>query len=384
MPTMYRRSLTLPKTSFFLFGPRATGKTTWLRQVLPAAHWWDLVPSESFVRYLREPSLFRREVEALPAGGWVVVDEVQKVPALLDEVQALISAHGKRHRFALSGSSARKLRRLDANLLAGRVVNRGFFPLTMAEAGFAVPIDEILRTGLLPGVRADPDAAEDVLEAYAANYVHQEIQQEALTKDVPGFARFLRVAALLNGQAVSASNVANEAAVARTTVQRYFQILVDTLIGVMVPAWQPRLRVREVAHPRFYFFDPGVARAVAGQMRVPVQAQERGALLETWVLHELRAHMQFAQTGGEVQWYRTGAGAEVDFVWRGPRHAIGIEVKASERWRGESGAVLRELVAAKKIRKAVAVYLGDRVLDDGGILVLPAQRFAERLGELLA
>ena len=381
---MYRRSLTLPKTSFFLFGPRATGKTTWLRQVLPAAHWWDLVPSESFVRYLREPSLFRREVEALPAGGWVVVDEVQKVPALLDEVQALISAHGKRHRFALSGSSARKLRRLDANLLAGRVVNRGFFPLTMAEAGFAVPIDEILRTGLLPGVRADPDAAEDVLEAYAANYVHQEIQQEALTKDVPGFARFLRVAALLNGQAVSASNVANEAAVARTTVQRYFQILVDTLIGVMVPAWQPRLRVREVAHPRFYFFDPGVARAVAGQMRVPVQAQERGALLETWVLHELRAHMQFAQTGGEVQWYRTGAGAEVDFVWRGPRHAIGIEVKASERWRGESGAVLRELVAAKKIRKAVAVYLGDRVLDDGGILVLPAQRFAERLGELLA
>lgn len=380
---MYRRSLTLPKTSFFLFGPRATGKTTWLRQVLPDAHWWDLVPSESFVRYLREPSLFRREVEALPAGGWVVVDEVQKVPALLDEVQALISAHGKRHRFALSGSSARKLRRLDANLLAGRVVNRGFFPLTMAEAGFAVPIDEILRTGLLPGVRADPDAAEDVLEAYAANYVHQEIQQEALTKDLPGFARFLRVAALLNGQAVSASNVANEAAVARTTVQRYFQILVDTLIGAMVPAWQPRLKVREVAHPRFYFFDPGVARAVAGQMRVPVQAQERGALLETWVLHELRAHMQFAQTGGEVQWYRTGAGVEVDFVWRGPRHAIGIEVKASERWRGESGTVLRELVAAKKIRKAVAVYLGDRVLDDGGVLVLPAQRFAERLGELL-
>jgi uncharacterized protein len=384
MPTMYRRSLERPQTSFFLFGPRATGKTTWLRQVLPAAHWCDLVPSETYIRYLREPSSFRREVEALPAGTWVVVDEVQKVPALLDEVQALISAHGKRYRFALSGSSARKLKRLDANLLAGRVVNRGFFPLTMAETGFAVSIDEILQTGLLPGVRSEPDAAEDVLEAYAANYVHQEIQHEALTKDLPGFARFLRVAALLNGQSVSANNVANEAAVARSTVQRYFQILVDTLIGVMVPAWQPRLRVREVAHPRFYFFDPGVARAVAGRMRASVHLQERGPLLETWVLHELRAHMQFAQTGGEVQWYRTGAGAEVDFVWRGPRHAVGIEVKASERWRGESGAVLREMLAKQTIRSACAVYLGDKALNDGGILVLPARQFAERLGELLA
>ena len=171
---------------------------------------------------------------------------------------------------------------------------------------------------------------------------------------------------------------------ARTTVQRYFQILVDTLIGVMVPAWQPRVKVREVAHPRFYFFDPGVARAVAGRIRAPVHEQERGALLETWVLHELRAHMQFAQTGGEVHWYRTGAGAEVDFVWRGPHHAVGIEVKASERWRSESGAALRELLAKKSIRAACAVYLGDRVLHDGGILVLPARSFAERLGELLA
>ena len=152
----------------------------------------------------------------------------------------------------------------------------------------------------------------------------------------------------------------------------------------MVPAWQPRLRVREVAHPRFYFFDPGVARAVAGRMRASVHEQERGPLLETWVLLELRAHMQFAQTGGEVQWYRTGAGAEVDFVWRGPRHAVGIEVKASERWRGESGAVLREMLAKQTIRSACAVYLGDKALNDGGILVLPARQFAERLGELLA
>ncbi|MCA3009840.1 MAG: ATP-binding protein [Phycisphaerales bacterium] len=383
MPTMYRRLLALPASSFFLFGPRATGKTTWLRQVLPDAHWIDLVPSEAFVRYLREPALFRREVEALPP-GWIVVDEVQKVPALLDEVHALIARHGARYRFALSGSSARKLRRFDANLLAGRVANRSFFPLTFAETDFRTDIDDALRIGMLPGVVSAPASAEDTLEAYAANYVHQEIQQEALTKDLPGFARFLRVAAILNGQSVSAANVANEAGVARATVQRHFQILVDTLIGVTVPAWQPRLKVREVAHPRFYFFDPGVARAVAGRIRAPVHEQERGSLLETWVLHELRAHMQFALTGGEVSWYRTGAGAEVDFIWRGPHHAVGIEVKASERWRPDAGAALRELLERKAIRRAVAVYLGDRPLKDGAIDVLPARAFAQQLGDLLA
>jgi predicted AAA+ superfamily ATPase len=383
MNAMYLRNLELPESSFFLFGPRATGKTTWLRQVLPGALWVDLVPSETYVRYLREPGQFRREVEASPP-GWVVVDEVQKVPALLDEVHALIARHGKRYRFALSGSSARKLRRLDANLLAGRVVNRSFFPLTLAEAEFRPTIEDVLRIGLLPGVRSEPRIAEDTLEAYAANYVYQEVQQEALTKDLAGFARFLRVAAILNGQSVSMSNVASEAGVHRASVQRHFQILVDTLIGVMVPAWQPRLKVREVAHPRFYFFDPGVARAVAGRIRADVHDTERGALLETWVLHELRAHMQLAHTGGEVQWYRTGAGAEVDFVWSGPHHSVGIEVKASERWRPEGGAALRELLEKKAIRRAVAVYLGDRPLLDGGVQVLPARDFAQQLGDLLA
>lgn len=384
MPTVYTRLLELPKTSFFLFGPRATGKTTWLRQQLPDAHWCDLVPTETYVRYLHEPGLLRREVEALPQNRWVVVDEVQKVPALLDEVHALIQKHGKRYRFALSGSSARKLRRLDANMLAGRVVNRSFFPLTLREIGKGVDIAELLRTGTLPGVRSEPEAAEDVLEAYAANYLHQEIQQEALTKDLASFARFLRVAGVLNAQIVNASNVASEAGVARTTVQRYFDILVDTLVGFSLPAWQPRLKVRETASPKFYFFDPGVARAVAGRVRAPVHDTEKGALLETWVLHELRAHMQLAQCGGELSWYRTGGGSEVDFIWSGPRHRVGIEVKASARWRPEAGDALRELLAQKVIRHAVVVYLGDRALVDDEIRVLPAAKWAESLGEFLA
>ncbi len=378
---MYARQLVLPKTSFFLFGPRATGKTTWLRQMLGDAHWCDLVPTDAFLRYLNEPALFRREVDAVPAGSWVVVDEVQKVPALLDEVHALIQKHGKRYRFALSGSSARKLKRLDANMLAGRVINRAFFPLTLGEAGTGTSIDDVLHTGLLPGVRSEPETAIDTLEAYAANYLHQEIQQEALTKDLASFARFLRVAAVLNGQVVNVSNVASEAGVARSTVQRYFEILVDTLIGVWLPAWQPRLKVREVAHPKFYLFDPGVARAVASRLRAPVHDTEKGALLETWVLHELRAHVQQAQCGGELSWYRTGGGVEVDFLWTGPRHVVGIEVKASARWRPEHGAALRALLESKRIRHAIGVYLGDRPLVDDGVHVLPARRFAATLGD---
>lgn len=383
MNTMYTRLLGLPQSSFFLFGPRATGKTTWLRQVLPEARWFDLVTTENYLKFLHDPGSFRTQVEALPAGSWVVVDEVQKVPALLDEVHALIAAHGRRYRFALSGSSARKLRRLDANLLAGRVINRSFFPLTLAEAGLDTPIDDVLRIGMLPGVRSEPTMAFDTLEAYAANYLRQEIQQEALTKDLAGFSRFLRVAAILNGQVVNFSNVANEAKVNRVTVSRNFEVLVDTLVGVWVSAWQPRLKVREKAGPKFYFFDPGVVRAVANQLRAPVHDSEKGTLLETWVLHELRAHLQQAGCGGEITWYRTGAGVEVDFVWCGAEYSVGIEVKASERWRSESGDALRELLQKKSIRHAVAVYLGDQPLLDGGVHVLPARQWVERLGEFV-
>jgi uncharacterized protein len=308
---------------------------------------------------------------------------VQKVPALLDEVHALIAAHGRRYRFALSGSSARKLRRLDANMLAGRVINRSFFPLTLAEAGVETPIDDVLRIGMLPAVRSEPELAVDTLEAYAVNYLRQEIQQEALTRDLAGFSRFLRVAAILNGQVVNFSNVASEAQVNRVTVSRFFEVLVDTLVGVWVNAWQPRLKVRESGGAKFYFFDPGVVRAVANRLRAPVHDSEKGALLETWVLNELRAHLQLAQCGGEIAWYRTGGGVEVDFVWCGAEHAVGIEVKASERWRSESGDALRELLQRKVIRTAVAVYLGDRPLLDDGVLVLPARQWVERLGEFV-
>lgn len=378
---MYQRLLEPPDHSFFLFGPRATGKTTWLKQEFPTAKWFDLLRASELLRLRRQPELLRQEVEALKPRTWVVIDEVQKHPALLDEVHSLIADHGSRYRFALSGSSARRLKRLDANLLAGRVINKLFLPLTGKEMGFAFDTDDILAFGCLPQLVADQASRVEVLEAYAANYIREEIQQETMIRNVDGFTRFLDVAALMNGQVVNVAGIARDAAVARPTVARYFETLVDTLIGFWVPAWQPRARVKEVAHPKFYFFDCGVARVLSGRVRERLEGAERGPLLETLVCHELRAHMNIANTGGQIAYWRTPSQSEVDFVWSRGSRRVGIEVKAAVRWRSGDAGHLKGLLDSKAIHAGYGVYLGSAVLKDGPVTVLPLKSFMERLSE---
>jgi predicted AAA+ superfamily ATPase len=375
----------VPERSFFLLGPRGTGKTTWLRQVLPDALWFDLLRTSTFLELARDPDAFRRQVEARSRGDWIVVDEVQRLPALLNEVHALIAEHGRRYRFALSGSSARKLKRLDVNLLAGRAINRQFFPLTAAEVGFDVPLERVLRFGLLPQIWSEPDDATDALDAYVANYLREEVQQEAMVRRLDAFARFLQVAALMNGQVTNVAGISRDAAVARPTVQGYFETLVDTLIGVWLPAWRRAAKVKEVASPKFYLFDPGVARALAGRLREPLEAAERGPLLETWVLHELRAAIALRNLGGDLHYWRTPSGSEVDFVWTRARRAVGIEVKATARWRPADGAALRGLIVAGVIQSGYGVYTGAAELKDGPLRVMPVAAFLRRLaaGDIL-
>lgn len=376
---MFARMLQLPNHSFFLFGPRGTGKTTWLRHVLPDALWFDLLRTQTFLALTRQPESFRQQVEARPKGSWVVVDEVQRLPSLLNEVHALITERGHAYRFALSGSSARKLKRMDVNLLAGRVINRQFFPLTAAELNYDFDLDRVLRFGLLPQIHAEPDFALDVLEAYVANYIREEIQQEAIVRNLDSFSRFLEVAALMNGQIANVSGLARDAAVARPTVQGYFATLVDTLIGIWLPAWRQRAKVKEVASPKFYLFDPGVVRALAGRMREPLDGAERGFLLETWILHELRAAMATQDTGGQLHYWRTPSGSEVDFVWtRGP-HAVGLEVKAAATWRNEYGASLKALIAQGSLQAGYGIYMGAAELKDGPLRVFPLKRFLKEL-----
>ncbi|MEW5982958.1 MAG: DUF4143 domain-containing protein [Acidobacteriota bacterium] len=377
---MFTRSLDLPARSFFLFGPRATGKTTWLKQRLPPdALWFDLLRMDTVLDLTRRPDSFRQQVLAAPRGRWIVVDEVQRLPALLGEVHALIADRPRAYRFALSGSSARKLKRLDVDLLAGRAINRQLFPLTAGELGRVGDLDRILRFGLLPQIHDEPEAALDILEAYVANYIRQEIQQEALVRNLDSFVRFLDVAAVANGQVVNVAGIARDAAVARPTVQGHFATLVDTLVGVWLPAWRRRAKVKEIASPKFYFFDPGVARALGGRLREPLDASERGFLLETWVLHELRAAIAYGNLGGQLAFWRTPSGSEVDFVWsRGPR-AVGVEVKAARAWRPDDGTALKGLVSAGVLTSGHGVYAGPRELRDGPIRVWPLHRFFDRL-----
>jgi predicted AAA+ superfamily ATPase len=388
MPAMFTRRLPLPARSFLLLGPRGTGKTTWLRAQLPRALWYNLLLDRELLRLMRDPGTLRREIEALPRGSWVVVDEVQKLPGLLNEVHDALAAAPRRWRFARTGSSARRLRRGDVNLLAGRVVTRRMLPLTATELGSEPPVDDLLRFGGLPLVRSERSHAAriDLLEAYVETYLTQEIRAEALVRSLESFTRFLEVAALANAQVTSVAALARDAAVARPTVQGYFEVLTDTLIGSWLPAWRPRAKVKETSHPKFYLFDTGVVRALSRRLREPLEGPERGALLETLVLHELRAQIAYAGCGGELSYYRTPSGTEVDFVWRRGRLAVGIEVKASPRWRPEYGRALAELHRAGVVTGCCGVYLGDAPLRDGPVRVLPLRSFLAELsaGRVLA
>lgn len=375
----YKRNLSLPRRSFFVFGPRGTGKTTWLKTVLPQALWFDLLDTKTFLSLSRDPSLLEKRIEAQPPGTWVVIDEVQKLPALLDMVQKMMGRFLDQYSFALSGSSARKLKRLGTNLLAGRAINRSFFPLTSSELEYKVPPESLLQFGTLPSVRGDLESARDILDAYVTNYLKEEIQQEALTKDLGSFSRFLEVASLCNGQAVNVSNIARDAGVARPTVQRYFDVLIHTLIGVWILPWKKKAKIKEVNHPKFYFFDPGVVRAISGLLHDPVEKSEKGPLLETLVLHELRAWQNVSQCGGQLFYWGTPSGSEVDFVWSRGKISVGIEVKSSTEWKNEFGRTLKGLHHEKVFQSIYGIYLGQDLLKDGPLTVYPFFDFVRAL-----
>ncbi len=372
---MYARLAAVPDHSFFLFGPRATGKTTWLRHHLGEALWFNLLLEEDYLPLLASARTLRERVEAREAGSWVVVDEVQRLPGLLDEVHDLISRHGHAYKYALSGSSARKLRRLDVNLLAGRVIERAMFPLVARELGSDFDLDQVLRFGSLPDIYSDERYRVDKLRAYVHTYLRQEIQQEALVKDLGSFHRFLKVAALMHGQVVNQAAIARDAGVARTTVQRFFETLVDTLVGYLLPAWQAKAKVREYGKPKFYFFDPGVVRAIRDVADEPLAEADSGDLFEGYVLHELRAAIAYQGLGGELFYWSTPGSKEIDFIWVKGTKRVAVEVKSSRRWRSEYAKTVNELLDAGKLTRGFVVYRGRERYRSGGVDGLPVEDF---------
>ncbi len=376
---MYTRFATVPDHSFFLFGPRATGKTTWLRQHLGDALWFNLLLEDDYLPLLASSRSFRERVEAREVGSWIVVDEVQRLPGLLDEVHDLISRRGDDYKFALSGSSARKLRRLDVNLLAGRVIERAMFPFVARELGADFDLDAVLRFGSLPGIHSDAEYRVEKLRAYVHTYLRQEIQQEALVRDLGSFHRFLKVAALVHAQVVNQAGIARDAAVARTTVQRFFDTLVDTLVGHLVPAWQAKAKVREYGRPKFYFFDPGVVRAIRDVVDEPVTDIESAALLEGYILHELRAAIAYQGLGGEIFYWSTPGSKEIDFVWVKGAKRVAVEVKGSRTWRAEYAKTLNEFLDEGRLTRGFVVYRGKERYRSGGVDGLPVEDFTSLL-----
>ena len=376
---MYPRELTAPSSAFFLFGPRGTGKSTWLRSTFDDLFTVNLLPATASLRYERAPALFRAEALAQPRTRWIAVDEVQRVPALLDEVHWLMEEQGYR-RFVLTGSSARKLKRGAANLLAGRAVVKQMFPLTLHEMRGSVPMAQLLRYGSLPlSVTAhDDDGREDFLRAYVETYLSEEIKAEGLVRNLGGFSRFLDVAALAAGQRTSVSNIARDAGVSRDTVRGFFDVLADTLIGSWLPAYRPRARIKEVARPKFYWFDSGVLHAAAGGFQQPMPSDWAGVLLEHLVHHELKSYMHYHRVKGSLGYWATPSGREVDFVWWLGNKMVAIEVKHGREFRRDYRKGIESLLGEISAETYV-VYLGGRALKVEGTHVLPLETFLERL-----
>ena len=371
---MYTRLLELPQRSFFLFGPRGTGKSVWLQQTLGHASLHiDLLKSGNYLRYKSDPGLLAREVAALgDSTAWIVIDEIQKLPELLDEIHALLY-ESDRCRFALSGSSARKLKRSEANMLGGRALSRRMFPLSMLETGADFSLQQALRFGQLPlSVNSSLKAEKiDFLDSYIETYLREEVQQEALTRNLDSFFRFLRIAATVNGQLLNIANIAREVGVARSTVQGYFSIIEDTLLGWFLPAWRKRIKVKEIAHAKFYWFDCGVQRALAGLHHDNPSTFETGTLFETFILNELRALNSWLSLGGQFYFWRTPSGNEVDLIWQRGKRAVGIEIKSSRVWKGNYNRGLNVLLESGLIERAVGIYRGGHSQQYGKVQVLP-------------
>lgn len=379
MPAIdYHRLLTPPKGSFFLFGVRGAGKSTWAREQFPDAYVVDMLDESRYQALLANPGLLAMELRSLPAKRTVVLDEVQRVPALLNEVHRAIES--TRRRFVLLGSSARRFKTAATNLLAGRATLRTLYPLVPAELGEHYNLERVLRFGSIPLVwQADDPRA--TLEAYVQLYVREEIRAEALVRNLPGFLRFLPVAALFHGQVVNVAGLARDAATARTTVEGYLGILQDTLLATLLPAFEPRLRVRERRHPKLYWVDPGLVRAAKRQLG-PVGAEERGPLLEGWILTVLLAHNERSALFEDVTYWAPlqARQTEIDFLLRRGREYLALEVKAQPHFSSPQLSGLRAIADLPRIARRVLVYLGDRRLrTDDGTDVWPLDFFLEKL-----
>ena len=376
---MYSRTIKPPQDkSFFLFGPRGTGKSTWVRSTFSESIYLDLLESELFTLLLVSPQ--RLETLIPPKyDDWVVIDEIQRIPELLNEVHRLIEKRGLL--FVLTGSSARKLRRKGVNLLAGRALTRRMHPLTAVELRDDLTLNHSLKWGQMPMTFSDSDPAA-YLSSYVQTYLREEVQQEGLTRNLQAFARFLEAASFSQATSLNISEVARECSVNRKLAEEYFNILEDLLLSVKLPAFRKRARRRIIAHPKFFLFDTGVYRAIRPKGILDLPEEIDGAALETLVFQELRAVNDNFELGYDLFYWRTASQLEVDFILYGQRGLIAIEVKRSSTLRKRDFRGLRAFCRDYPMAKAYLFYGGRHRRFEDGVAVVPIQEALASLYEL--
>ncbi len=366
-----------PGQSAFLWGPRQTGKTTLLRTQFPGSLWYDLLKTDLFLDLTREPSLLRKELLAVEAellDRPIIIDEVQKVPQLMDEVHWLIENRGLR--FILSGSSARKMKRGRANLLGGRAWRYQLLPLTSPEVG---PLDllRILNRGMVPSHYLQDGYARS-LRAYVRDYLKEEVFEEGLVRNVPAFSRFFESMGFSHGKLTNFANIARDAGVDAKTVKEYYQILVDTLLGTWVPPYkrrQDRHVIQKAA--RFYLFDVGVAGALTDRRITQERGEAFGRALEHFILMEIMAHASYRDLHYPIRFWRTKSGLEVDFVLG--EGEVAVEVKGASRVDGRDLRAIESFRSAYSPRQAIVVCNEDRERRVGNLRIVPIATFLQEL-----
>ena len=359
----------LQRKSHFLFGPRQTGKTSLIRHSLKGVRSYDLLDTSVYLSLSQDPGRISQELN--PRDEIVVIDEIQRLPILLNEIHRLIEERGIR--FLLTGSSARKLRRGGVNLLGGRARTKYMHPLTYRELGNEFDLLKAIDRGLLPSIYLSDDPRAD-LQAYAGSYLQQEIVAEGITRNIPAFSRFLKVAALCNGTIVNFTNVSNDAQVPRTTVYEYFEILKDTLLLHELPAWRKSKKRKPLASSKYYFFDVGVVATLQGREFRP-GTPEFGEAFETYLMHELVSYSDYI-SGEPISYWRSTSGFEVDFIL-GDHTAI--EVKAKENLSTHDLKPLRALAEEKNLKRYLCVSLEPRRRNLENLTILPFREFLEAL-----
>jgi predicted AAA+ superfamily ATPase len=371
------RFFTPPKSSFFLFGPRGTGKSTFVRRHFKDAVYVDLLEPDVFRSYSSNPERLRERLQGEPASTNVVIDEIQKVPELLSLVHSIIEEK-QGWRFILTGSSSRKLKRSGVDLLAGRSLLCWLHPFMASELGPSFSLKESLRKGLLPIV-VDSMEPDKVLQSYAALYLREEVQMEGLVRNIGNFSRFLEAISFSHASVLNVSNVARECQVERKVVDGYLSILEDLLLGSRIPVFSKRARRAVIVHPKFYLFDAGVYRSLRPKGPLDRPEEIEGLALEGLVAQHLRAWIDYSNKDSTLHFWRTRSGVEVDFVIYGEEGLFAIEVKNAARIHPEDLRGLKSFGQDYPESKAYLLYRGKERLMKDGILCLPCEEFLKAL-----